>query len=291
MAPDTREGRVTFGKWETWYRIWGDVHVRPPLICVHGGPGSSHHYFDRLEDLADTGRAVVVYDQVGCGGSSRPPVDQLDLPVFISELVNLRRRLGLDQAFVLGTSWGGMLAIEYALTQPDGLVGLVLNSTLASATTWAAEAERLRDELPEEHAEALRTKPIGDPAYQEAERVFNSRYVCRLDASVLDRWAGARSAEVYRAMWGPNEWTMTGKLAGWDVRHRLHEITVPVLLTAGRHDLCTPLILKQLQDGFPQAPTVVFENSSHTPFLEEPRPFLRTLRRFLDEQDSPERQG
>lgn len=286
MAADVREGRIPFGAWETWYRISGDVGARPPLICVHGGPGSSHHYFARVEQLAGRGRAVVVYDQVGCGDSSRPPVEQLDVPVFVAELVNLRRRLGLDRAFVLGTSWGGMLTMEYALTQPHGLLGLVLNSTLASATTWAAEAARLRDRLPEEHAEALRTKPIDDPGYQQAENLFNSRYICRLDRSVeLERSARARSSEVYRAMWGPNEWTMTGTLAGWDVRRRLHEITVPVLLTAGRHDICTPLSMTQLQEGFPAAPTVIFENSSHMPFLEEPEAFLDTLDRFFDEHD------
>lgn len=283
-----REGVVPFRQWRTWYRSVGEFDVRPPLVCLHGGPGSSHHYFARLEELAQTGRAVLLYDQIGCGGSSHLPVSELDTALFVAELANLRATLGLDRVFVLGTSWGGMLAIEYALTQPSGLLGLVLNSTLASAPSWAAEAARLRDAMPEEVREVLRTKDVDDPAYKEAERAFNARHFCRVGQPLeIKRMAQARNQDVYRAMWGPNEWTMIGKLAGWDVRDRLHEITVPTLLTAGRHDLCTPLILNQLQEGFPDAPTILFDNSSHTPYLEEPRAFLRELEPFLDRHDPP----
>lgn len=277
------EGSVPFDRWRTWYRVVGDLGERAPLVCVHGGPGSSHHYFARLEELAERGRPVVLYDQVGCGGSSRPPVDELDLPVLLQELVNLRERLGIERAFVLGTSWGGMLAMEYALTQPRGLLGLVLNSTLASAVTWAEEAARLRDQLPEEVAAILRTADVDSPAYADAERVFNARHFCRLrDSPEVDRMMEVRGREVYRAMWGPNEWTMSGKLGGWDVRDRLQEINVPVLLTAGKHDLCTRRILDQLQAGFPEARTVIFEESSHTPYLEEAAAFIEVVEPFLD---------
>lgn len=278
------EGFIPFGEWQTWYRIVGDVAAAVPLVCLHGGPGSSHHYFARLEALADRGRPVVLYDQVGCGASSRPPADQLDTSVFVAELADLRAQLDLDQVFLLGTSWGGMLAMEYALTQPAGLRGLVLNSTLASAATWAAEQARLRDELPEEHAAALRTNEVDDPRYQEAEKLFNARHFCRREDNPVEiqMVESARGRDVYRAMWGPNEWTMNGKLSGWDVRDRLGEIQIPVLLTAGRHDMCTPSVLSELQEGFPAARTVVFEESSHTPYLEEPGAFMTTIASFLD---------
>ena len=286
MKVEISEGTVEFGPWRTWYRVVGDLADCAPLICLHGGPGSSHHYFGRLEGLAERGRPVVLYDQVGCGTSSRPPVEELDTPVFVDELANLREKLHIERAFVLGTSWGGMLAMEYALTQPGGLLGLVLNSTLASADTWAKEQARLRDELPAEHAETLRTKDIDDPAYLRAEAVFNARHFCRLDHAVeIDRMMEVRGKDVYRAMWGPNEWTMEGKLGGWDARDRLSEITVPVLLTAGRYDMCTPKVLDQLRAGFPDAPTVVFENSSHTPYLEEAGAFIETVERFMDPID------
>ena len=287
VGDGVREGHVAFESWETWYRIVGDLEERPPVICLHGGPGSTHHYFAPLERLADRGRPVVVYDQIGCGGSTRPPADGLDVGVFVRELGNLRSALGIDRCFVLGTSWGGMLAMEFALTRPPGLLGLVLNSTLASAATWAHETARLRDALPPPHAEALRTKQVEDPAYVAAERVFNARHFCRVGHPIeVERMARSRGVEVYRAMWGPNEWTMAGKLAGWDVRDRLREITVPVLLTAGRHDMCTPVVLKELQEGFPEAETILFEESSHTPYLEQPDAFVRAIGDFFAEVET-----
>lgn len=287
-AQEVREGRVGFRGWATWYRIVGDLHARVPLICVHGGPGSSHHYFARLEALAARGRSVVLYDQVGCGGSTPVAPAELDVSVFVAELANLRDHLGIERAFVLGTSWGGMLAIEYALTRPAGLAGLVLNSTLASVETWAAEVGSLRDALPKELRDALGSNDPDDADYRDAEREFNARHVCRVtDAPELERMQRARSKEVYRALWGPNEWTPTGKLAGWDVRDRLREITVSILLTAGRHDLCTPTVFEELRRGLPHARTFRFENSSHMPQVEEPDAFVVQVEAFLDAHDPP----
>lgn len=230
---------------------------------------------------------MVLYDQVGCGGSTRVAAAELDISVFVAELANLRDRLGLERAFVLGTSWGGMLAIEYALARPSGLAGLVLNSTLASVETWAAEVASLRDALSKELREALGSNDPDGPAYRAAEREFNARHVCRaIDAPELKRMQQARSDEVYRALWGPNEWTPTGKLAGWDVRDRLREITVPILLTAGRHDLCTPRVFDELRRGLPHARTFRFENSSHMPQLEEADAFVAQVEEFLDLHDA-----
>lgn len=285
---EVREGRVDFREWATWYRIAGDFRARVPLICVHGGPGSSHHYFAHLEALSERGRAVVLYDQVGCGGSTPVPPAELDVSAFVAELANLRERLGIERAFVLGTSWGGMLAIEYALTRPAGLAGLVLNSTLASVETWAAEVATLRDALPKELRDALRSNDPDDPAYRHAEREFNARHMCRAtDAPELKRMQRARSEEAYRTLWGPNEWTPTGKLAGWDVRERLREITVPILLMAGRYDLCTPTVFNELRRGLPHARTFRFDNSSHMPQLEEPDAFVGQVEAFLDLHDPP----
>jgi proline-specific peptidase len=282
------EGTVPFRQGETWYRISGEIDGRPALVCLHGGPGSTHNYFARLESIVSASRAVVVYDQVGCGRSSRPPVDQLGLEVFVDELVNLRERLHLDRIHLLGTSWGGMLAIEYALSQPRGLAGLVLSSTLASIRSWADEARRLRDEMPERFRRVLtgqHSEP--DVSLEEAELAFDKRHICRLDnPPEMQRMKRESSKVVYRALWGPNEWTPTGTLGDWDVRDRLSEIDVPTLITAGRYDLCTPAILNELNEGLPQARTVVFESSSHTPYLEEAPAYAAELNRFLDDVDA-----
>jgi len=250
----------------TWYRVTGSGG-RTPLMGLHGGPGSTHNYFAPLERLADE-RPVVLYDQLGCGRSE--PAQDVDwsVSVFLEELDALRAHLGLERVHLLGTSWGGMLALEHALARQDSLVSLILSSTLASAADWSAEAKRLRDEL------------AGNDA--EVQHEFDARHFHRGDDCLeLVRMRAERNRGVYETMWGPNEWTITGALDGWDVRARLPELKLPTLVLRGAHDLSTPAIAKTLLDGIPHAREVVFEESSHTPVLEETERYLAAVRAFL----------
>jgi proline iminopeptidase len=251
----------------TWFRVTGEGG-RTPLVCLHGGPGSTHNYFRPLERLADE-RPVVLYDQLGCGRSDRPEIDWR-LEVFTDELDALREHLGLDRIHLLGTSWGGMLALEHALARPDSIRSLVLSSTLACAADWVVEVRQLRD-------------ATGIEDDEEANAEVERRHFFRGDSEPLElvRMREEKNAAVYEAMWGPNEWTMTGALAGWDVRPRLAELKAPTLVLRGAHDLSTPAISKILTDGIPNAREVVFAESSHTPVLEETEQYLRCVRDFL----------
>jgi proline-specific peptidase len=289
----SREGFVRFRGHRTWYRVVGEsAESRHPLVCLHGGPGSTHHYFAPLERLADEGRAVVVYDQLGCGRSDRPSDLRWDVDVFVEELAALRDELGLDRIHLLGTSWGGMLALEHALSGYGGLVSLVLSSTLASIGEWAAEAKRLRGELPAEVVEALdryeEAEEFDHPGYRQALEIFDDHYVRRgaLGRPELERMRAERGADVYGAMVGPNEWTVTGALRGWDVRHRLGEIAVPILVLRGRYDLCTEPIAATLLRGISNAREVLFEESSHMPVLEESDRYLEVVGSFLRDAET-----
>ena len=167
------EGRIPFRGHETWYRIVGDG-PGVPLLCLHGGPGSTHIGLAALEALADE-RPVVIYDQLGSGNSSKPSDPSLwTVALFAAELANVREALTLDRVHLFGHSWGGMLAQEYALGQPDGLASLVLSSTLSSAALWREEALRLRAALPAEIGETLdaheQAGTTDDPAYEKAMR-------------------------------------------------------------------------------------------------------------------------
>ena len=213
------------------------------------------------------------------------------LEVFLDELAAVRKHLELDRVHLLGTSWGGMLALEHALATPGGLSSLVLSSTLASAKEWESEVARLRDELPAEVLAVLveheRMGSYETPEYEQAEAVFNARHLYRGDADPpeLERMLSERGHESYHAMWGPNEWTLTGALRGWDVRRRLHELDLPTLVIRGRYDLSTEKIVATLVRGLPQAREVVFEESSHTPVLEETERYVDVIRDFLRETD------
>ena len=285
------EGYVAFRGYRTWYRVVGDLRAEhSPLLALHGGPGSTHNYFAPLEALADE-RAVVVYDQLGCGQSDRPTDAEWSLDVFRDEVATVREHLGLDRIHLLGTSWGGMLALEHVLSGARGIAGLTLSSTVADANQWAAEQKQLRDELPPDVVAAFdrleRAGAYDDPEYVRAEGVMSDRHFYRgpKPRAELERMQTERGRDVYLAMWGPNEWTMTGALRGWDVRGRLHEIDIPTLVLRGRYDMCTDAVAATLAGGIRDVREVVLEHSSHTPVLEETGRYMDVVRAFLRECD------
>ena len=160
MIPEpSRTGTVGFGPYETWFRVTGDLDGGEiPLVVVHGGPGAAHNYLLQIANLASTGRPVIHYDQLGCGRSTHlrdRGVEFWTVELFLAELTNLVDALGLDRYHVLGQSWGGMLGAEYAVTRPEGLASLVISNSPASMDLWAAEANRLRRDLPDDVRDAL----------------------------------------------------------------------------------------------------------------------------------------
>jgi proline iminopeptidase len=261
------EGVCEWRSGRTWYRVSG-AGGRTPLLCLHGGPGSTHHYFAPFERLAGE-RCVVVYDQLGCGRSPADGDVEWSLALFLEELDAVRAHLGLDRVHLLGTSWGGMLALEHALARQETLSTLILSSTLASTAEWEIEVKRLRDAIPIEDDE-------------EANVELEARHFYRGDdePEEIRLMRAEKGAEVYEAMWGRNEWTATGALRGWDVRPRLRELTLPTLILRGAHDLSTPAIAKTLTDGIPHAREVVLPESSHTPVLEETDRYLELVSEF-----------
>jgi proline-specific peptidase len=277
------EGRIPFRDFETWYRDVGPEDAAA-LLCLHGGPGSTHYYFQPLERLAEDGRRVVVYDQLGCGNSDRPDDPGLwTVELFRSEVQAVRDALGLDRIHLLGTSWGSMLAIEYMFTKPSGVVSLTLNSPPTASETWTAEARRLKDELPEELRRALDELPRTHPDYVAAENEFWRRHIFLIDPppDFVRRGRAEKNDQVYKTLWGESEWNATGLLRDWDVRERLSELDVPTLVTSGRHDECTPKLAADAARGIPGAEQVIFEESSHSAYAEEPEPFRAVLSDFL----------
>jgi proline-specific peptidase len=233
----------------------------------------------------------VLYDQIGCGKSDHPTDIGWSLDVFRDEVAAVRDHLGLERIHLLGTSWGGMLAQEHVLSGATGIVSLVLSSTLASIDQWGEEQLKLRAKLPAEVIEVMdrheRAGTYDDPEYERAMDVYFDRHFYRgpKPRAELERMAKQRATDVYRAMQGPNEWTITGALKGWDIRGRLHEIDAPTLVVRGRHDMCTDPIAATLVEGIPGAREVVLEHSSHTPVLEETDRYLEVVSTFQREAE------
>jgi L-proline amide hydrolase len=284
---DAIEGFVEYRGHRTWYRLVGGRDSGAvPLLALHGGPGSTHNYFAPLERLAGE-RPVVLYDQIGCGRSDRPRDIEWSVDVFRDEVVAVREQLGLQRIHLLGTSWGGMLAQEHVLAGASGIVSLVLSSTLANLALWNEEQLKLRAQLPSDVIAVLdRHEQAGtydDPEYERAMEAYFERHFYRgpKPRPELERMTAEKATDVYRAMQGPNEWTTTGVLEGWDTRARLHEIDAPTLVVRGRYDMCTDPIAAELVDGIRGAREVVLEHSSHTPVLEETDRYLEVVDAFL----------
>jgi L-proline amide hydrolase len=291
-AQTVREGTIPFAGFETWYRVVGDGENagKLPLLCLHGGPGAAHDYLESLDAVALDGRRVIYYDQLGCGRSATPSNPAMwTVQLYLDEVSAVREALGLDRLHLLGQSWGGMLAMEYALTQPAGLASLTLASSPASMKQWVVEANRLRAALPPEVQETLarheRAGTTTDPEYEAATMVFYQRHVCRVDPFpeyVLRTFEQlARNPEVYNTMNGPNEFFVVGTLKNWDIIDRLHEIRVPTLITSGRHDEATPLIAETIHRRILASQWVIFEDSSHMAHAEEPERYRQVLNEFL----------
>jgi len=225
------EGYVSFRGLRTWYRVVGEDEEegKRPVLALHGGPGATHDYIEPLEGLAETGRRVVFYDQLGCGRSDRGDESLWTVETYVDEVGAVRDELGLDEIHLFGNSWGGMLAMEYALTQPSGLVSLTLASSPSSIPQWVEETGRLRRALPDDVQAVLdRHEAAGttdDPEYEEACDVFYHRHVCRLseypDYVMRSFEFIAEHGEVYKYMNGPSEFHVIGTLLDWDVTPRL----------------------------------------------------------------------
>jgi L-proline amide hydrolase len=275
------EGTVPFEDGETWFRVVGELGSGPPpLITLHGGPGATHDYLLSLTDLARDGRAVVFYDQLGNGRSSHFPergADFWTVELFVRELHNLVGSLGIGEHHVLGQSWGGFLAQEYALTKPAGMLSVVLADTAASFPHFVEAANGLRANLPPEVEATLRRHEdagtTDDPAYMEACLVFYARHVCRVqpwpaEVAAAFEWI-EKDPTVYNTMNGPSEFHVIGSIKDWQSLDRLPLIDAPTLLVSGRHDEATPALQEEMLAGIAGSEWVVFEESSHMPHVEE----------------------
>jgi L-proline amide hydrolase len=292
---DFTEGYVDGAFGRTWYKVTGRLDsAKAPLVVLHGGPGCTHDYVDSFKELAATGRAVVHYDQLGNGRSTHlrdKGADFWTVDLFLGELEGLLAHLGIaDRYDILGQSWGGMLAAEHAVRQPPGLRRLVIANSPASLTTWVAEANRLRRDLPQEvqdrltrHEEAGTTESA---EYRAAADVFYARHVCRIvpmPPEVARTFAAiVEDPTVYYSMNGPTEFHVIGTMKGWTIESRLHAIIVPTLLISGRYDEATPLCVQPYADHIPDVRWHVFEHSSHMPHVEEKEACLAAVADFLD---------
>ena len=293
---EIREGYMPFLEYKTYYRVVGkNTGNKKPLVLLHGGPGSTHNYFEVLDRIAEEdGRQLVMYNQIGCGNSyveNRP--DLWNSKVWIEELIELRKHLGLDEIHLLGQSWGGMQTLEYVCNyKPEGLKSIILSSTLPASWLWAEEAQRMIAQMPQDMQDAIKkATESGDyssPEYQAAEAEYMRQHcageVTENDPECLRRPKKA-GRESYVVGWGPNEFTPLGTLKDYDVIDQLGDIKEPTLIINGGNDLCTPYVAKFMYDRIPNSEWELFRTCRHMCFVEDNDHYVEVLKKWMNKND------
>lgn len=255
----------------------------PPLIAVHGGPGMSDHrgYARWLRPLADTHK-LIYYDLRGCGESDDAPDGSYTHADFVTDLDALREHLGLDRIALMGTSYGGFIALEYALSHQDRLTHLVLADTAPSnhhheAATRTALASGLPGIEPSLLDALFSGRVRDDEEFRRAYAAIQPLYRATADPEE-DRRALESIVFRYRT----HNFAFSRNLPSYDRRDRLGEIAVPTLVLCGRQDWITPLDQSEYMAAhIPGAQLAVYDHSGHSPMREENEAFIARIRSFL----------
>ena len=272
------------GKYKVWTKKVGSGGIK--MLLLHGGPGVTHEYFECFEDfLPQQGIQFFYYDQLGSAYSDQPDdVSLWTIDRFREEVEQVRAGLGLENFYLLGHSWGGMLGIEYALKYQKHLKGFVLSSMTASVPSYMEYAARLRAALPAATIAVLdKYEKKGEyhaPEYEEAMfKTVYARHICRLDPwpDPVDRAFKHMNEKVYNTMQGPNEFVITGNFKDWDRWKELPQTRVPTLVISGRYDEMNPEDMRREGKLLQNSRVVLCEKGSHLAMWDDQEAYFRGL--------------
>ncbi len=276
------------GGYHVWTKRVGQGPVQ--MLTPHGGPGCTHEYFECFEDfLPQHGIQFFYYDQLGSAYSDQPDDPRLwRIERFREEVEQVRKTLALENFYLYGQSWGGMLAIEYALKYQQHLKGLVISNMTASIRSYIASIGALREKLPLEIRQTLeKYEATGDYEASEYQEVMfkqiYTRHLCRIDPfpEPLARMFRHLNTKVYNTMQGPNEFVVTGTFRDWDRWSDLRQISVPTLLLVGQFDTMSVADIEKMGELIPHARVAVCEQGSHCPMYDDQEKYFRELIGFV----------
>lgn len=270
----------------------------PPLICLHGGPGSTHDLLKYgLVRMVDK-FPIIFYDQLGSGKSELSADNSANnnlwtIERFVSELAALIEFYELQEFNLLGTSWGSSLALEYyfraKMLKPNKLI---LGSPLVSTAMWLDDANKLKAQMPTSRYQTMlrceKNNTTDSEEYQEVIDEFCNRHVLRqneLNAeqiSFLNTTERKFNSSAYNYMWGPSEFFASGTLLSYDRFADLAQITIPVLFIGGEFDEATPETLTKFCQQTPYGKVVTIKNASHCGYFECPEDYSQAVCKFLN---------
>jgi proline iminopeptidase len=289
---------TAYGKFKVWTKRFGN-NPRVKLLLLHGGPGATHEYFEPCDSyLPAAGVEYYYYDQLGSHYSDQPDIPELwEIPRFVDELEEVRQALGLDASnfFLLGHSWGGILALEYALRHQQHLKGLVISNMMASIPAYNEYAERvlMPSMAPAALAEIKQLEAAKDyenPRYMDL--LMQHHYIYHVLRKPSGEWPDPAerafkhiNAKVYVPMQGPSELGAGGKLAHWDRSADLRSISVPTMTIGARYDTMDPKYMQNMAISVQRGRYLDCPTGSHMAMFDDQERYFQGVIDFLCDVD------
>jgi len=286
------------GNFNVWIKDFGH-NPAVKVLLLHGGPGGTHEYFECMESfLPREGIELIYYDQLGSFNSDHPQDTSLwNTGRFVEEVEQVRQALRLDRDnfYLLGHSWGGILAIEYALKYQAHLKGLIISNMMASGPAYGKYADEvLSRDINPVALDSIRllekNNDTQNPRYMQLLiPEFYEKHICRIPH---DRWPepllrsfSRFNQEIYNIMQGPSEFGITGRLENWDRSGDLKNITVPSLVIGAKYDTMDPEYLKWMASAFPAGSWLYCPNGSHMCMYDDQEIYMNGLIDFIKKTD------
>lgn len=284
------------GTFNVWTKRFGN-NPRIKVLLLHGGPAMTHEYMECFESFfPKEGFEFYEYDQLGSYYSDQPTDSSLwTTERFVEEVEQVRQAIGADKNnfYVLGNSWGGILGMEYALKYQQNMKGLIVANMVASAPEYGRYSEEVlaKQMDPAVLAEVRRIEAANDfenPRYMELLLPnFYKQHLCRLEEwpDPVNRTFKHANNVIYTMMQGPSEFGIRGRLANWDIKNRLQEITVPTLMIGAKYDTMDPKAMEEQSKMVKNGSYLYCPNGSHLAMWDDQQVFMNGVIKWIKEVD------
>jgi proline iminopeptidase len=258
-----------------------------PLLCLHGGPGGTSRSYYNLSDIAED-RPIIMFDQLGTGKSDHhQDTSLLKVEKFVEQVKAIKTELNLNEFYLVGSSWGAALALEYYLAYPEGIKAIIFSSPYFSTPIWTEDADILIASLPDSIQQTIRKAEADSvfdtEAYKEANTVFAKKHGKRIASNKhpYDTVMSKRNTFIYNYMWGPSEFTATGTLRSYDNHLSLKTVKIPILFITGEFDEARPETVKKFSQMVTNSKFIVIPDAGHSTLNDNRQAVLEGIQEFL----------
>ncbi|MFT8977520.1 MULTISPECIES: proline iminopeptidase-family hydrolase [Liquorilactobacillus] len=272
-----------------WTRREGQGKVK--ILLLHGGPGMTHEYLEPFSEFAMANNfEVIFYDQLGSYNSDQPDDPSLwNIERFCEEVDEVRKAWKLDNFYLYGQSWGGMLAMEYATRKNYGkhLKALINSNMVDDMHDYATYINKYRDSMDPVDVAYMKKieseNKLSDKHYNELLLKLYQKCICRVVPwpDAVNRSFEHTNEQVYNTLQGPTEFTITGSLKNWSIRDRLSQLKMPTLVLGAKYDSMDPKVIKDMVNRIPNASVHICPKGSHFSIFDDQKDYFKAILSFI----------